>query len=189
VQGLWGGPFLREVHGLSPVEAGNVLLAAVVAYQFGMLSFGPLDRLLDTRKWIAIGGTVVVISILAVLALVSRPPAWVPIAAIIGMGFFSASSTMVMTHARGIFPDRLIGRGIATINATVMLGVACMQTFSGVVVGAFDPLDGGARTETAYRALFAVLTAVLAVAVGIYSRSQDVKPSEQMRKAAQERDA
>ena len=27
VQGLWGGPFLREVHGLSPIEAGNVLLA------------------------------------------------------------------------------------------------------------------------------------------------------------------
>ena len=26
VQGLWGGPFLREVHGLSPIEAGNVLL-------------------------------------------------------------------------------------------------------------------------------------------------------------------
>ena len=25
VQGLWGGPFLREVHGLSPIEAGNVL--------------------------------------------------------------------------------------------------------------------------------------------------------------------
>ena len=36
VQGLWGGPFLREVHGLSPVEAGNVLLVAVVAYQVGI---------------------------------------------------------------------------------------------------------------------------------------------------------
>src|SRR5262249_23566861 len=44
VQGLWGGAFLREVHGLTPIEAGNVLLAAVVAYQIGMLSFGPLDR-------------------------------------------------------------------------------------------------------------------------------------------------
>jgi predicted MFS family arabinose efflux permease len=54
VQGLWGGPFLREVHGLSPIEAGNVLLVAVIAYQVGMLAFGPLDRLLDTRKWIAI---------------------------------------------------------------------------------------------------------------------------------------
>jgi predicted MFS family arabinose efflux permease len=181
VQGLWGGPFLREVHGLSAIEAGNVLLVAVIAYQCGMLTFGPLDRLLDTRKWIAAGGTLAIICILATLALVSHPPVWLPIGAIHGIGFFSASSTMVMTHGRGTIPDRLIGRGIATINTFVMLGVACMQTLSGIIVGAFEPLAGGARSETAYRALFAVLTCVLIAAVAIYSRSRDVKPSEEMR--------
>jgi predicted MFS family arabinose efflux permease len=185
VQGLWGGPYLREVHGLSAIEAGNVLLVAVIAYQIGMLVFGPLDRLLDTRKSIAAGGSVVIIGILATLAIASRPPVWVPIAAILGIGFFSASSTMVMTHARGIFPDRLIGRGMSTMNTSVMLGVACMQTFSGIVIGAFEPLASGARTETAYRALFGVLCATLLVAVAIYSRSQDVKPSDQMRESRQ----
>jgi predicted MFS family arabinose efflux permease len=189
VQGLWGGPFLREVHGLSAIAAGNVLLVAVIAYQFGMLAFGPLDRLLDTRKWIAIGGSLAIIFILATLALVSHPPVWVPIGAIIVIGFFSASSTMVMTHGRGTIPDRLIGRGIATINTFVMLGVACMQTLSGIIVGAFEPLADGARTETAYRALFGVLTAVLIAAIAIYSRSQDVKPSDEMRERRQQRDA
>jgi predicted MFS family arabinose efflux permease len=184
VQGLWGGPFLREVHGLSAIEAGNVLLAAVIAYQIGMLVFGPLDRLLDTRKGIAMGGSMVIISILATLGLASRPPIWLPIGAILGIGFFSASSTMVMAHGRGIFPDRLIGRGMATMNTAVMLGVACMQSVSGIIVGAFEPLAGGARTETAYRALFAVLTVTLIVAAAIYSRSQDVKPSDEMRGAA-----
>lgn len=181
VQGLWGGPFLREVHGLTPIEAGNVLFLAVVAYQAGMLAFGPLDRLLNTRKWIAFGGTLMNICILAILAIAFHPPIWVPIGAVIGVGFFSASSTMVMTHARGIFPDRLIGRGIAAINTSVMLGVACMQTISGIIVGAFEPLIDGARTETAYRTLFGVLTMVLVVALAIYSRSQDIKPSDQMR--------
>jgi predicted MFS family arabinose efflux permease len=181
VQGLWGGPFLREVHGLSAIEAGNVLLVAVVAYQCGMLSFGPLDRLLDTRKWIAAGGTLAIISILATLALASHPPIWVPIGAILGIGFFSASSTMVMTHGRGTIPERLIGRGIATINTFVMLGVACMQTLSGIIIGAFEPLAGGTRSETAYRALFGVLTLVLIAAIAIYSRSRDVKPSDEMR--------
>ncbi|MGZ5903100.1 MAG: MFS transporter, partial [Reyranella sp.] len=189
VQGLWGGPFLREVHGLSPIEAGNVLLAAVIAYQVGMLAFGPLDRLLDTRKWIAIGGSLVIISILATLALVSHPPIWVPIGAILGIGFFSATSTMVMTHGRGVIPDRLIGRGIATINTAVMLGVACMQTLSGIIVGAFEPLADGARTETAYRALFGVLTVVLISAVAIYSRSRDVRPSDEMRARLQQLEA
>jgi predicted MFS family arabinose efflux permease len=183
VQGLWGGPFLREVYGLTAIEAGNVLLAAVIAYQLGIIAFGPLDRLLDTRKWIAIGGTLATISMLAVLALASHPPVWVPVGAILGIGFFGAASTMVMTHGRGIFPDRLIGRGVATINTSVMLGVACMQTLSGIVVGAFEPLADGARSETAYRALFAVLTVVLIVAIAIYSRSQDIKPTDEMRAA------
>ena len=181
VQGLWGGPFLREVYGLSPINAANILLIAVIAYQAGMLVFGPLDRLLDTRKRIAIGGNLMIVCLLATLAFTSNAPIWVPIGAIIGIGFFSASSTMVLTHGRSIFPDRLIGRGIATMNTAVMLGVACMQTFSGIVVGAFEPLANGTRTENAYRALFGVLTVVLIVAIAIYSRSQDVKPSDEMR--------
>jgi hypothetical protein len=61
-----------------------------------------------------------------------------------------------------------------------MFGVACMQTLSGIIVGAFQPLADGARSETAYRALFGVLTVVLIAAIAIYSRSKDVKPSEEM---------
>jgi len=181
VQGLWGGAYLREVHGLSPIAAGNVLLAAVVAYQFGMLSFGPLDRVFDTRKWIAVAGTLAIVGLLAALAIPSAPPAWLSVGAIVAMGFFSASSTMVMTHGRGIFPDRLIGRGIATMNTSVMLGVACLQTISGMILGAFEPLAGGGRSEIAYRSLFGFLTVILLVAVAMYSRSEDIKPSHEMR--------
>ena len=184
VQGLWGGPFLREVHDLTKVQSGNVLLAAVVAYQIGMLVFGPLDRVLDTRKWIAFTGTVVIAAILGTLALWSEPPLWAAIAAIIGIGFVSASSTMIMTHGRGIFPDRLIGRGMATINTSVMLGVACMQTLSGIIVGAFEPLANGARSELAYRTLFGFMCVVLLVAVAIYSRSEDVRPSDELKARA-----
>jgi predicted MFS family arabinose efflux permease len=180
VQGLWGGPFLREVHGLSIVEAGNVLLAAVIAYQIGMLIFAPLDRLLDTRKWIAIGGTSVIAAILGVLALWRDAPAWAAIGAIVAIGFVSASSTMIMTHGRAIFPDRLIGRGMSTLNTSVMLGVACMQTVSGVVLGAFEPLADGARTEEAYRTLFGFMFVVLVVALLVYGRAADVRPSQEM---------
>jgi len=181
VQGLWGGPFLREVHGLSRIEAGNVLLVAVIAYQCGMLVFGPLDRVLDTRKRIAIGGTMMIATILGTLALWGQAPLWLAIGAIIGIGFLSASSTMVMTHGRGIFPDRLIGRGMATMNTSVMLGVACMQTLSGVILGAFEPLADGARSETAYRTLFGFMCVVLLIAITIYSRAADIKPSDEVR--------
>ena len=181
IQGLWGGPFLREVHGFTAIEAGHVLLAAVIAYQVGMIVFGPLDRILDTRKWIAIAGTLSIATILALLAALSHPPAWLAVAAIIAIGSLSASSTVIMAHGRGIFPDRLIGRGMATMNTSVMLGVACMQTLSGLILGSFAPLADGTRTEGAYRSLFAFMAVVLVLAAAIYSRAQDRKPSEEMR--------
>ncbi len=188
VQGLWGGPFLREVHGLTKVQSGNVLLAAVIAYQIGMLVFGPLDRVLDTRKWIALTGTLIIAAILGILGLWGgvwgHPPMWIAIGAIVGIGFVSASSTMIMSHGRAIFPDRLIGRGMATINTSVMLGVACMQTLSGIIVGAFEPLANGARSELAYSTLFMFMAVVLVVAVGIYSRSEDIRPSDELKARA-----
>lgn len=181
VQGLWGGPFLREVHGLTKIQSGNVLLGAVVAYQVGMLVFGPLDRVLDTRKWIAFSGTLTIAVIMGMLALLNHPPVWLPVAAIVGMGFVSSSSTMIMAHGRAILPDRLIGRGMATINASVMLGVACMQSLSGVILGMSEPLASGARTEPAYQTLFGFMCAVLLVAVAIYGCSTDVRPSDERR--------
>jgi MFS family permease len=184
LQGLWGGPFLREVHGLTAVQAGNVLLAAVVAYQVGMLAIGPLDRVLDTRKWIAIAGTLAVATILALLAGIGQPPLWLAACAIIAVGFLSASSTMIMSHGRAIFPDRLIGRGMATMNTSVMLGVACMQTLSGIILGGFDPTPDGTRPEEAYRALFALMAVILVAAVAVYARAADRRPSDEMRERA-----
>jgi predicted MFS family arabinose efflux permease len=184
VQGLWGGAFLREAHGLSAVAAANVLFAGVIAYQVAMIGIGPLDRILDTRKWIAVAGTLAIAAILAALALVSQPPAWFAVAALIAIGALSACSTMIMAHGRGIFPDHLIGRGMATMNTSVMLGVACMQSLSGVILGAFPPLADGSRSELAYRSLFGFMAAVLLVACATYARVADSKPSDEMRARA-----
>lgn len=183
VQGLWAGPYLREVYGLTAVEAGHILFVGVLCYQLGMLVFGPLDRVLDTRKWIVVGGTMAIIALLTGLAFLTKPPLWLATAMILGIGLFSATSTMAITHGRGILPDRLIGRGISVINTAVMLGAACVQSISGLVIGAFPPLATGARSEASYQALFAVLAAVVTFALLVYSLSRDVKPSVQMRES------
>jgi len=183
VQGLWGGPYLREIHGFTKIEAGNVLLAAVVAYQVGQITFGPLDRVLDTRKWIAFCGTSTVAMIMVTLALWAHPPAWFAAASMVVIGFVSSSSTMVMAHGRGTFPDRLIGRGMSVVISTVMAGVACMQSLSGIILGLFPVAAGGTRTALAYRGLFGVMGVILIGALAVYSRSRDIRPSEQMRGA------
>lgn len=59
--------------------------------------------------------------------------------------------------------------------------VACMQTLSGFIPGAFVPAADGARTETVYRTLFGVMSAVLLVTLMVYSRAGDIRPSDEVR--------
>ena len=54
-------------------------------------------------------------------------------------------------------------------------------TAAGARPGASDPLANGGLSEAAYHALFGVLTVVLVTAVASSSRSQDVRPSDEMR--------
>ncbi len=107
---------------------------------------------------------------------------------IVAMGFFSASSTMIMTHGRGIFPDRLIGRGMSTMNTCVMLGVACMQTLSGTILGAFAPLADGLAVGAGLSD--PVRLHVRGVAGGgghLQPRLRDVRPERRALRAAAKR--
>ena len=56
VLGVWGGPYLYDIHKLDGVARGNVLLAMGVAQILGILAYGPMDRLLRSRKKVVLGG-------------------------------------------------------------------------------------------------------------------------------------
>ena len=53
VVGLWAGAYLADVHGLDSVSRGWILLAMGLALPSGLLVVGPLERRLNTRKWVA----------------------------------------------------------------------------------------------------------------------------------------
>ena len=68
-RGLWAGPFFSSVYGLEPVARGNALLVMAAAMSAGAMVYGPLDRLLGTRKWVVFGGVTVTALCFAALAL------------------------------------------------------------------------------------------------------------------------
>jgi predicted MFS family arabinose efflux permease len=68
VLGIWGGPYLFDVHGLGGVQRGNVLLAMGVAQTLGILSYGPMDRVLRSRKKVVFGGALISAFFLGALA-------------------------------------------------------------------------------------------------------------------------
>ena len=73
VLGVWGGPYLYDVYRLDAVQRGNVLLAMGVAQIVGILAYGPMDRLLRSRKKVVLGGAAISVALLAILALLPAP--------------------------------------------------------------------------------------------------------------------
>ena len=172
VVGLWGGPYLADVHGLDGVARGNVLLALNVAVLVGVSLYGRIDRHTVRRKWLIVVGTLLTATVLALLALLEKPDFWT--ATVLLLLFAVVGSYVMLNHAfaRAILPDHLIGRGLTFQNLAVFLGVAAIQSASGLIVGGFDSVDGKSP-EIAYRWIFAFLAVLLVLAAAIFANVKE----------------
>lgn len=179
VQGLWAGAYLHDVHGMDSVTRGNVLLLMAGATVCGVLGYGPMDRRFNTRKGVVATGALATASILATLALVPNPPAWFAAGLLVLLGLVGHYGVVIVAHGRSLFPDRLVGRGVTTVNVAQSIGCAALPMLTGAVVGAFPTAGGaagGAAPEAAYRAAFGTLAVILLTGLLIYSRARDSKP-------------
>ncbi len=175
VLGLWAGPYLHDVHGLDGVDRGNVLLAMTAAQVAGMLWLVPLERRLNTRKGVIIGGAVCVIAILLLLAVLAEPPLWLAIALLVALCGASTYSPIIIAHAASLVPPSLQGRGSAMANIGQVTGSFLLPVFTGAIAGLFEQTAQG-YPALAYRWIFAFIAAALATGVAIYSRAEDLKP-------------
>lgn len=167
VLGVWGGPYLYDVHGLDAVQRGNVLLAMGAAQILGILAYGPMDRLLRSRKKVVLGGAAISTALLALLALLPRPPLGLTVVLLTAFCFFCAFGTVIVAQGRTLFPDRLAGRGVTTVNMAQCLGLAVLPALVGYIVEAFG------NSDLAYRAAFGVLGLGLVLGASVYVRSRD----------------
>ena len=175
IVGLWAGPYLNDVHGLTGVDRGNALLALNVALLASVVLFSQVERWLGSRKRAVIAGGGASVALLLALALIPGPGLWAALALLALFTVASAFFMLIHAHARAILPDRLIGRGLTVQNLAVMLGVFVLQAVAGVIVGAFAP-EGAQAPEIAYRAAFGFLALALAAGIAAYSRIADVPP-------------
>ncbi len=176
--GVWGGPYLHDVHGLGPVARGNVLSAMVVGSVIGLLVYGPLDRWVDSRKWVVICGTMLSAMLLGALALVEKPPVLVVTAALALYGVIGSFYITNITLGRAHYPDNMVGRGVTTVNLCTFIGVVVVQFATAALMGMFTTGTPGAPVpETAYRILFVAMAAYTLVASLAYLRTVDVRPS------------
>lgn len=176
ISGLWGGPYLSDIYGMDGVARGNVLFAINVATLVGVLAFSALDRKMGSRKRTVGLGAVISIGILAVLAMAPSLPQAVAIALLVAFAFTNAFVMLLHAHARDVLPDRLVGRGLTLENLAAFLGIAVLQSVSGIIVEHF----GGSATSAppeAYRAVFWFLLGASTLALLAYWPVDDAKTS------------
>ncbi|MGI9383353.1 MAG: MFS transporter [Methyloligellaceae bacterium] len=177
VSGLWGGPYLQDVHGLDGAARGNVLLALNVAMLAGVIVYGRLETLVDTRKWTIVAGAAATAGVLGLLAALPSPALWQVTGLFVLLGATGSYFMLAHAHARGVLPDHVLGRGLTLQNVAVMGGVFVTQTVSGFVVGAFAE-PGVAAPEIAYRTVFALLALFTLAGTLLYLPIRDIKPSQ-----------
>lgn len=175
ISGVWGAPYLRDVHGLGNIERGSVLLLMAVCGLSGHFIYGQLARRLNTLRGVVLGcGTASLIAT-ALLASVAQPPTALVVALFCLLGLACAYPTITYAHARGLVPPHLLGRGVATSNMGVMTAIAVGQMLFGWVLGHWA-LGDGSVAEAGYRTAFATQSLLSLLALVIYFPIKDVKP-------------
>ena len=169
ISGLWGGPYLNDVYGLDPVARGDVLLMMMAAGAVGSLLIGYGDRRIGNRKAIIVGCALFSLVWLVGLAVFADMPLWLTAGMLVLLGSVNGYVSIIHTQVRSTFPERLAGRGLATLNTAVMLGGFALQSLTGLIIGFFRDANGAAPV-IAYQAMFGFLAVVLGLGLLFYAR-------------------
>ena len=170
-RGLWAGPYFSSVFGLEPVARGNALLVMAAAMSAGAMAYGPLDRLLGTRKWVVFGGVAITALCFAALAI----PGLSLTTAIVTMGLlggFGMTYGVLMAHGRSFVPDHLLGRGITLLNVLFIGGAGVLQPLSGALMKRLADTP----PEQAYAMLHLIFAGLLGLSLTIYLFARDNPP-------------
>ena len=174
ILGLWGAPYLHDVHNLDSLDSGKLLSVLAVAFVVGTLAFGPIQRRVGSFRRIVVASASLTGLLLLGLAAFVDSPLVVTVSLLILVCVVGAFSVVLMGHGVSLIPKELVGRGTTTLNFVLMGGTAILQIGSGALVEAAHAWFGTATAG--YAAFFGVLGALMLVATLLYLRAPEPKP-------------
>jgi MFS family permease len=158
IQGLWAGPWLRDVQELDPRTAAAVLSLMAAAMIAGFLVFGWMATRAHQRDiptlHVAIAGMSVFM--LAQAALILLPAASGAIVWCV-YAFFATAGILLFPALAAFYPRELAGRVNTALNFLVFTSSFAIQWLVGVGLDAFG---GALGLKGAYDAAFGVLLAL-----------------------------
>jgi len=170
IGGLWGGPYLMHVYGLSKTQAGGVLNMIAVGLIFGSPFLSMLsDKFLKSRKKVMlICSVAVAVTMLPPMLLTDKLPLPLLYAVFLSIGVFSAAVVVIaFTATKELFPIEIAGTSVGAVNLFPFAGGAVFQPLLGQILEKAG--DGGdVYSVEGYRAVFiACFTAALVALVAI----------------------
>lgn len=145
LRGLWGGPWLMDVKGLSRIEAGNQLGAFTLAMIVGPLLIGMIDRRLGRRRELVAGSHLAGALLLALMALgaphfavsalfgVAVMPPQYDLVLFVLIGLATSAQPLLFGMSRQLVDAQVAGKALAAVNLAFFLGAALMQSLTGAV--------------------------------------------------------
>ena len=145
LRGLWGGPWLMDVKGLSRIDAGNQLGAFTLAMIVGPLCIGVIDRRLGHRRGLVAGSHLAAALLLALMALGAphaavsvlfglpvMPPQY-DLVLFVLIGLATSAQPLLFGMSRQLVDAQTAGKALAAVNLAFFLGAALMQSVTGAV--------------------------------------------------------
>lgn len=149
LRGLWGGPWLMEIKGLSRIEAGNELGLFTLALIGGPLLIGILDRNVGHRREVLAAAHLVAVLALALMAAgaphfpvselfgVAVMPAQYDAVLFVLIGIAVSAQPLLYGMARQMVDAQNTGKALSAINLAFFLGAALMQSSTGVFAAVY----------------------------------------------------
>jgi sugar phosphate permease len=161
IQGLWAGPWLKDVAGLERMAVANVLLWIAVAMIAGFIMLGWLAERLS-RSGISVLATAVTgmgLFIAVQLLVLVGPVRWaLPMWVL--FGFFGTSGIIAYAALSQRFPVQLSGRVTTAVNLLVFIAAFVGQWATGAIIGRWPVGPGGNYALAGYRTGFFVMLAI-----------------------------
>ncbi|WP_028319850.1 MFS transporter [Desulfatiglans anilini] len=173
--GLWGGPYLIQVYGMSKGEAGRILSMLAIGMILGspLLSYAS-NRVFKGRKPVLILSSTILVALTAVLAFATASIPTVGLYAVcLGLGVFSSAVVVIgFITTKELFPVQMAGTATGLVNLFPFAGGAVFQPLLGYVLEKGGQGVGGAFTLAAYRQAFLVLfvCGVIAFLASLFTR-------------------
>lgn len=179
--GLWGGPYLMQVYGVSKSRAGGLLSLVAVGMIIGSPLLGYLsNRVLKGRKPTLILASAAIVCITAFLAFATDTLSLPLIGALcFGFGIFASAVAVIgFTCARELFPSRIAGTCLGLLNLFPFAGGALLQPLLGAILERHGRI-GTAFTVEGYRQAFLVLflSALAALAASLFVKETLAVPT------------